>query len=248
MKIGAVTVTWNRPELLGRMIECFNRQDYDDRELLILDDAGQYPDGLSGDRWKIVSIGSARFATLGQKRNAAAALLHGDIEALAVWDDDDIYLPHALSSCVNALKRRPWCQPRYVFEQRPGGALHVFETFGRYDLGAFGYAGGWAYLRSVFEELGGYPAQSNGEDFVFAERMRERYGVSTDPLGDPPDPYYIYSRIGSPATHLSHWGGPEFGYQLYGRQKIRPLDRLDIGWQVDYSKMPIAEGINPRPW
>ena len=54
-----------------QMLRCFLAQDYPHRELLILDDASQYAD-QSGDRWRLVSV-RRRFATLGEKRNAAAA-------------------------------------------------------------------------------------------------------------------------------------------------------------------------------
>ena len=65
MKIAAVCVTYLRPVGLGRMLACFLQQDYPDRELVILDDAGQYDD-QEGDRWRLVSV-SKRYPTLGEK-------------------------------------------------------------------------------------------------------------------------------------------------------------------------------------
>ena len=38
MKIAAVCCTFNRPKMLGRLIACFERQTYENRELVILDD------------------------------------------------------------------------------------------------------------------------------------------------------------------------------------------------------------------
>jgi len=56
------------------MIHCFLEQDYPagQRELIVLDDAGQY-ENQSGPGWRLVST-AQRFPTLGEKRNAAAAL------------------------------------------------------------------------------------------------------------------------------------------------------------------------------
>ena len=71
------------------------------RELVILDDAGQY-ENQSGPRWRLIST-TKRFPTLGEKRNAAAALVGDGVDALAVWDDDDFYLPWALSASAAAL-------------------------------------------------------------------------------------------------------------------------------------------------
>ena len=59
-----------------------------------------------GDRWRLVSVAD-RFATLGEKRNAAARLAPPDADALAIWDDDDLYMPWALRASVAALRARP---------------------------------------------------------------------------------------------------------------------------------------------
>ena len=48
------------------------------RELMILDDAGQY-ENQEGDGWRLISIPS-RFRSLGEKRNACAALASPDVE------------------------------------------------------------------------------------------------------------------------------------------------------------------------
>ena len=105
MKIAAVCCTYLRPKHLGWLIKCFLEQDYADRELVILDDADQY-DNQRGDGWELVSV-RRRFRSLGEKRNAAIAMTSSDADALAVWDDDDLYLPWALSASVAALEAAP---------------------------------------------------------------------------------------------------------------------------------------------
>ena len=59
MKLAALCCTYLRPDGLGQLIECFKRQNYplDQRELVILDDAGQY-ENQSGEGWRLVSIPS----------------------------------------------------------------------------------------------------------------------------------------------------------------------------------------------
>src|SRR5690606_40696836 len=81
VKIAAICCTYKRPTLLAEAIECFIRQDYpaELRELIVLDDAGQYGN-QRGDGWRIVSL-PVRFRTLGEKRNASAALVSADCEA-----------------------------------------------------------------------------------------------------------------------------------------------------------------------
>ncbi len=94
MKLAAICCTYRRPRELATAVECFLRQDYVDREMIVLDDAGQFaPDALDGlPRVKLVTS-PVRFRTLGEKRNASAALASPDVDAYCVWDDDDIYLP-----------------------------------------------------------------------------------------------------------------------------------------------------------
>ncbi len=79
MKLAALCFTFRRPHTLGQLIESFLRQDYpaELRELVILDDAGQY-ENQSGDGWRRLSIPS-RFRSLGEKRNACAALASVDV-------------------------------------------------------------------------------------------------------------------------------------------------------------------------
>jgi hypothetical protein len=55
MKLAAVTITYKRPQQLAALIGCFLAQDHPDRELVILDDAGQY-DNQEGDGWRLVSV------------------------------------------------------------------------------------------------------------------------------------------------------------------------------------------------
>jgi glycosyltransferase involved in cell wall biosynthesis len=114
MKLAALCCTYRRPHLLGQLIESFLRQNYprELRELVILDDAGQY-ENQEGDGWRLVSI-PRRFHSLGEKRNACAALASPDAEGFLVADDDDIYLPHWFSATAEALQRADWSRARLV--------------------------------------------------------------------------------------------------------------------------------------
>ena len=106
MKIAAVCPTYKRPQLLGRAIHCFLQQTHPDRELVILDDAGQYRN-QAGDRWRLVSI-NKRYDCFGDKRNAVIDMISPDVEGIVCWDDDDVYWPHAIEAVSAALEKRPW--------------------------------------------------------------------------------------------------------------------------------------------
>ncbi len=195
MKIAAVCCTYLRPKPLGHMIHCFEHQDYEDRELVILDDAGQYDDAR-GDRWRLISL-SSRFRSLGEKRNAAASLVSPDVEALAVWDDDDLYLPWALRASVAALRVASWSRPSLVLHPQPDGSLRQHRTGGLFH-------GGWAYRRHTFEQCGGYPAKNNGEDRALAARLAATGKPIADPMRLGFRPFYVYLWGGG--RHLSGMG------------------------------------------
>lgn len=246
MKIAALCPTYLRPELLGRAIRCFELQDYptDQRELIVLDDAGQY-DNQSGPGWQLVSI-PRRFRTLGQKRNALVGLASGDVEAFAWLDDDDVYLPWWLSAIAAALRGGPWARPSQVL-LRHGGRLERYETFSRRHPDRPAYHGGWSFRRETFEAVGGYRPTSNGEDRELARRVAERFGRSVDTIcPEFPDPFYIFSSE-SGTWHLSHLGPGNTGYRKLAAQpeKVR---QLRIGLPQDYAAMPIGREVHRRKW
>ena len=237
MKIAALCCTYLRPRQLGFLLRCFELQDYADRELIILDDAGQYGN-LQGDRWTLVSL-SRRFCTLGEKRNAIAALASPDVEAFAVWDDDDLYLPWALSASAAALQNAAWSRPSIVLHPTPDGTLKQHETRGLFH-------GGWAYRRDTFEAAGRYPAMSNGEDMALMRRMSAIGAAEADPIGLGFAPFYIYLWGNtSGARHLSGMGAD--GYRKLATQDV-PEATLVAGNppQCDLRNPVILPGVQPR--
>ena len=178
-----------------------------------------------------------RFRTLGEKRNAAAALVGDDVEALAVWDDDDLYLPWALSAAAAALRQAPWSRPSLVLHPQDDGQLRQHATGGLFH-------GGWAYRRDLFARAGGYPAMDNGEDQALAGRFRRLAAASADPcaLGFPPAYVYCW---GGGAWHLSGMGGD--GYRRLGglRAEKMPL-RIEPPPRIDLDRPAILPGVHPR--
>lgn len=245
-KIAMVCLTFNRPKELGRIIECFRRQTYENRELVILDDLGQYPDQPTGDRWRIVSVPD-RYPSLGQKRNAAVKLISPDVTMLQTIDDDDIYLGHSLEAAVHALQQAPWAQGREAFEW-DGETMTRHETWHRDSPGRFAYNGHWCFRVKEFWEVGGYPTD-NDDDAVW-RKMFATFGQSVDLLSKKfPDPAYVYSR--DPSTRHISW--------LYGvmsmnnawdnmAHRLKPAGPLVIGWDREYDKIPRPTKAEPRAW
>jgi len=187
MKITAFCPTLNRPELLGRLIKCFEHQTYENRELIILDDGGQYKNQC-GDRWELVSV-QRRFRSLGEKNNAAIAMASFDSEAVLKADDDDIYMPWWFESMAEAFERGAWVQPRYAIDFVEGEWVQV-ATHNPKNTN-FCYHGCWGYLRSLIERTGGYHPEYAGDDQEYDRRLR---ALGMHSVGIKGPPFYWYNR------------------------------------------------------
>jgi glycosyltransferase involved in cell wall biosynthesis len=227
VKLTAVCCTFHRPFGLGILIESFLRQDYPKelRELVILDDAGQY-DNQTGEGWRLVSV-PCRFNSLGEKRNACAAIASPDTQGFLVADDDDIYLPHWFSTQAAALKQADWSRPGIVLVHKSETELAEQPTGGLYH-------GGWAFRREAFYRVHGYGPYNNGEDQEFAARLKAAGVSEIDPSETAP-PFYIYVNHNH-SYHLSHMGND--GYGLLGQRQADKVP-LRVSWPMDFSALPV---------
>jgi hypothetical protein len=238
--MAVVTCTWHRPKQLGHLVKCFLEQDYpaESRELVILDDAGMYQP-MRGDGWQLVSI-ARRFKTLGEKRNATLGLVSPDTRAVAIWDDDDIYLPHALSSQARTLSDFEWCRPSQVLYEQSDGTLSRHLTNGLYQ-------GGWAFRLDVLNRVGGYRAVSICEDQELAQRLIAANVRIGDPLWHCNTPYYVYRDASSESYHASYMGECREAYELLGtwRHNGPAIAELQIAWPRDYRNITVRPAVEP---
>ena len=117
MNILCLCPTYGRPRLVANALACFLAQDYPEekRRLVILDDAGQIP-ASQADGWAVISM-PVRYNSLPDKYNALLSMErvlrpNSRWDAVAVWDDDDIYFPWHLSAAAKALGGgSPSCKP-----------------------------------------------------------------------------------------------------------------------------------------
>ncbi|MCZ2341702.1 MAG: hypothetical protein LC104_07885 [Bacteroidales bacterium] len=235
MKLAALCCTFHRPHLLGHLIESFLRQDYPrtHRELIILDDAGQY-DNQAGDGWRLISV-PARFRTLGEKRNACAALASPDTEGFLIADDDDIYWPHWFSAHARALKQSEWSRPSLVLLAH-GDGLKERDTGGLYHAS-------WAFRRTAFDRIRGYAALNNGEDQDLARRLMEANATICDPCAFVPP--FFYCRVDTGSYHLSYLD--DAGYRDLARKPTRGKHTLQPGWPQDFTKLPVVKRFTAAP-
>jgi len=100
--ITCVMPTFNRRPFVAQSIGYFLRQDYPNRELLILDDGDDRIADLVPDDPRIRYVALAERMVLGAKRNLACDLARGAF--IAHWDDDDWIAPQRLSRQVSVLQ------------------------------------------------------------------------------------------------------------------------------------------------
>jgi glycosyltransferase involved in cell wall biosynthesis len=229
-KIACLCPTFNRPALLAEALESFLRQTYpaDRRELIILDDAGQYREQF-GPNWHLISVGR-RFRTLGEKRNATAGLASADAQVYAVWDDDDIYLPRHLERLAEAIAAgAPWYIPERVW-------VHTPRQLNEQPAGGL-FQGAWGFAREPFVAVGGYPAMQSGQDQGLVRRLRQA-GVC--PSAGPAavaagPPTYIYRWYTADRAHLSALGPA--GYERRASEPIAPqCGPLEPRWSRDWEQ------------
>lgn len=235
-KLACLCPTYARPRLLEQAIESYLRQDYprDRVELIVLDDAGQYVSQKhdAPKRWQIVST-TQRFRTLGEKRNATAALVSDDVEAYVVWDDDDIYLPWTLKAHAAALAKRPWSLPSRVLIERSGHSpLASKESGGLFHSG-------WAFSRKLFADVGGYPFMQSGQDQALAGRFRRGRSdveLTADPVALGFEPFLVYRWATTGSWHLSALDRRR-GYERLAAERRQgpPVETIHPHWPRDYT-------------
>lgn len=103
--VSCICPTRNRAEFLPLVVDCFLRQDYPNKELIVLDDSdGGIPNAVflreedGGVRY--VRINPPK--TIGQKRNFCCDFAKGDL--VCHFDDDDWQAPDRISRQVAALQ------------------------------------------------------------------------------------------------------------------------------------------------
>ncbi|HYE13812.1 MAG TPA: glycosyltransferase, partial [Pyrinomonadaceae bacterium] len=95
--------THDRRAFVARAVEYFMRQDYEPKELIIVDDGSDAVADLVPDDGRVRYVRLERRMSVGAKRNTACEHARGEV--IAHWDDDDWHAPRRLSYQVEALLR-----------------------------------------------------------------------------------------------------------------------------------------------
>lgn len=160
----------------------------------MLDDADQIrevtrildPLDTQSRQWQIISV-PRRFNSLSEKYNALAGMAKGDV--LAVWEDDDIYLSHHLSTIAENIEGRAWAKPNRVRSLYTGHSA-IEAADGRFHASL-------ALTRDAFAEVGGWPITTA---LNFDQQMFWKLRSTGDGIYGIDDPSYVF-RWGSTQSY-----------------------------------------------
>lgn len=233
-KLACLCPTYNRPHLLPHALQSFLSQDYpaDKCELIILDDAGQYEtqSHLEPKPWTLISF-NRRFRTMGEKRNATAALCSRDVDACVLWDDDDIYLPWTLKAHATALEHAPWSKPSKIFiDKGERLQLKLIDTL---------FHACWAFSRDAFAKVKGYPFIQSGQDKGLLASLLDAGTGYCDPLALGHLPFFVYRWKTVETKHLSTHPGDTgyFGLDKFVDRQQYKITKIWPSWPCDYAEM-----------
>jgi hypothetical protein len=227
MRTNAVLATYNRPPhhqwRLEEAIESFLRQDYVDKELLVLNDRPAQHLQCKAPDVTVINL-PGRFRSLGAKRNDALSLTTG---AISFCCDDDISLPWRVSASIPELTDAEYiCPSRYGVADAAG--MH-------HDSCASLLHPASAFTRKAFDAVGGHPHLSFREDAAFDEALRRAPGISVAFAPPPVQLCYFIYRWGVSPTHMSSRGPDPGWYDEIGRSRVEPgAFILAPHWCEDY--------------
>jgi glycosyltransferase involved in cell wall biosynthesis len=101
--VSCIMPTADRRLLVKQSIRYFLRQDYPNRELIVLDDGDDRVEDVVPPDARIRYVGLERRLVLGAKRNRGCELARGEV--IVHWDDDDWMARHRLRYEVEQLER-----------------------------------------------------------------------------------------------------------------------------------------------
>jgi glycosyltransferase involved in cell wall biosynthesis len=216
MKISCICPTYNRPPnyqwLLEEAIESFLRQEYAEKELLVLNDCAGQELVCNAPGVVVINV-PRRFSSLGEKLNAGMALASGSL--LTNWDDDDISLPWRLSTSIERLAEADYYNPHAYWYLDPNG-LHSDHRMGVSQNCSL-------FRRSAFDAVDGYPHTSGNNDQVIHWRLTSHPDVKqAEPSILRVDEWFYIYRWGVSPVHLSGFGSPDAWSKHIGQTPVIP--------------------------
>ena len=177
--ISCVCPTWNRPEMLQRLLDVYDSQTYSNKELIILDDSKvstegtKFMDNIRG-REDVQYIYWDKRRCIGAKRNILCEVAKSDL--IAHFDDDDESAPDRLEHQFNLMDESKAPIVGYhtiLFHEDETGRVFKYFNSIRYAVGAsFLFRKSICWENNRFTEL-----QMRNSDGIFYEAVYKQAKV-----------------------------------------------------------------------
>jgi glycosyltransferase involved in cell wall biosynthesis len=218
--VSCIMPTANRRLFVPQAIRYFLRQDYANRELLILDDGTDAVADLVPPDPRIRYVRLAERGSVGAKRNMACELARGEL--IIHWDDDDWMADRRLSYQVRELLRHPVMTlsglSHLLFQDPQAGQAWEYTYPATQRPWVCGNT--FCYRKRLWEQHG-FPDLNEGEDAVFVRHLKDAEIVAL-----PDHTFYIATlhahNTSRKKTHGALW-------RSFPMEKVRRL--LNLDWE-----------------
>jgi hypothetical protein len=179
---------------LREAVSCFVEQDYENKELIILNNH-EVP--IVCNLPQVTVINGEHYPTLGDCRNRLLELASGHY--VRTWDDDDLYLPWAISQGVSNFS-----DDADIWQPDKSWSWHKDKN--TLDFRGNVYEASWTILASSAKTVGFLPCSGGNEHAPLKSLKRTRGHVS------PSQGSYVYT-WGSGLCHISGTLGHKNGIE-----------------------------------
>jgi len=231
--ISAICPTYNRAphelSLLGEAVESFLRQDFPDKELVILNDCPDQTLSCDAPGVRVINL-PQRIGSLGEKYNALVELSRGGL--ILPWEDDDISLPWRMSQAWESLQGYAYFNPQRTWFL-DGVGWHRDHSHGVCHNGS-------AFTRDAWRKVGGYPPASGNQDWLMDVRLKS-LNSTAPPLGNDARQWSYVYRWGVSSFHLSGQSDTGLAWVRHGsRAALAGSWRVTPRWLDDYVRCSVA--------
>ena len=234
--VSCIMPTRNRRRFVGQSIWYFLRQDYPQKELIVLDDGEDSVADLIPADEHIRYVRIERSLTLGAKRNLGCELSRGAL--IAHWDDDDWIASHRLRLQVAQLLAHDAhaCGTRDLLYYWPDAGQAWFYRYPEHERPWL--AGCTLLYRRDVWAAHPFPEINVGEDTAFVRQ------ISPERLRAVPDPSFYVGLIHSGNTGAKNLRDPR--WQRRSMDEVSQLLALDRTFYAELYQAG-APNVRPRP-
>lgn len=240
--VSCIMPTRERPDFARQAVRYFQRQDYPNAELVIVENGPPALAGSLPDDPRIRLISSDISRSIGALRNVAC--LHARGQIVVQWDDDDWHGPHRLSRQVAGIRAGEAditaLRDATVFDLERWQFWRLSARLHRQMFVRDVHGGTLAFRRWVWERLARYPDRSLAEDAAFLDQAVRR-GARLCALSA--DGLFVYLRHSTNSWRLD--GRQHDGWEAQPEPALPPEDRAYYARRSPSVPSPVPDTSQP---